>query len=236
MTWAFNQAVSGNDKLVLLALADNADADGSCFPSHAVLAKKASVSERTVQTVLGRLQEAGLIHWERRNSQATGYRSTNRYYLHIDGLTAESAVWPNGKSEEPNGKSDAPNGNLLQFEGNHQKEPSVKNHAQMSFDEFWNLYPRKVDKIGARRAWNKAIKTASVEVIMAGLRRYLASVAGKELTFVAHPSTWLNRERWNDDYGGQIARVGGKPKDPNAWMQDRELAPWQEKAREAGML
>lgn len=118
MTWAFAQKVGGNEKLVLLALADHADEEWSCYPGMETLAAKASVSVRTVQNVLARLEEAGYLTRERRHSQNTGYRTSNRYTL----LTANPALRPNGKIEEPNG-------NLFPLEREPSVEPSVNKRA-----------------------------------------------------------------------------------------------------------
>jgi len=118
MTWAFSQKVGGNDKLVLLALADHADENWSCFPGMETIAAKASVSVRTVQRVLERLESIGLVAHERRNSSTTGYRTSSRYTLLTDSL----AVWPNGQK-------DGPNGQLCQLESEPSVEPSVKERA-----------------------------------------------------------------------------------------------------------
>src|SRR3954451_15383342 len=51
----------GGDLLVLLALADQANSDGYCWPSVASLATKTRMSERNVQKVIRRLQSDGAI-------------------------------------------------------------------------------------------------------------------------------------------------------------------------------
>lgn len=68
------------------------------------------------------------------------------------------------------------------------------------FDRFWHAYPRRTAKPQARRAWERAVKRASVEVILAGAERYAAECAalGTEDRYVAHPATWLNNDRWDD--------------------------------------
>ena len=68
----------------------------------------------------------------------------------------------------------------------------------MSFDEFWQRYPRKEAKKAARKAWTKAVKVAPVYEIMAGLDRYIEKKpAWKDWM---HPATFLNGERWSDEY------------------------------------
>lgn len=64
------------------------------------------------------------------------------------------------------------------------------------FDEFWATYPRKTDKGNARKAWEKAVKKREPQAIIAAAAAYAASKP--EPKFTAHPSTWLNGERWDD--------------------------------------
>ena len=71
--------------------------------------------------------------------------------------------------------------------------------ADDSFDQFWQSYPRKVAKGTARKAWDKAVKTVDAQTIIDGGKRYAASMAGSEAKFIAHPTSWLNAERWSDE-------------------------------------
>lgn len=66
------------------------------------------------------------------------------------------------------------------------------------FDAFWTVYPSKVGKGAARRAWAKAVKAAGgFEAIIAGAERFAAD-PNREDAFTPHASTWLNAERWDD--------------------------------------
>jgi hypothetical protein len=97
------------------------------------------------------------------------------------------------------------------------------------FDDFWAAYPRKTGKPSARKAWARAIKTASPGVIMAGLERYRFK---PEVEFQPHPSTWLNDERWTTNEpppnvhpirpGVGAAQFGGRVK----WVKATERSPW----------
>lgn len=72
----------------------------------------------------------------------------------------------------------------------------------IEFDDFWSQYPRKVSKGTARKAWAKALKLASPDAIMAGLNNSIAfwEREATATTFIPHASTWLNGERWEDEY------------------------------------
>lgn len=69
------------------------------------------------------------------------------------------------------------------------------------FEQFWSLYPRKVGKGDARKKFSSAIRLAPLETIIAGVMRYRQEVSGRELRYIAHPSTWLHQERWEDEQG-----------------------------------
>lgn len=70
---------------------------------------------------------------------------------------------------------------------------------QDPFEVWWKFVPRKVAKAQARRAFAAALKrTGSLQVLIEGIRRFAATVAGTEDRFIAHPATWLNGDRWLD--------------------------------------
>lgn len=67
------------------------------------------------------------------------------------------------------------------------------------FDAWWELYPLKVGKGGARKAFVKAIQKASPQSIMAATAVYAQQRRGQDQKYTCHPQTWLNQERWSDD-------------------------------------
>ncbi len=70
-----------------------------------------------------------------------------------------------------------------------------------SFAAFWQLYPRRVAKKSGEKAWSRvATSPEAIEQIMAGLRAQLPQMITREKSFIPHASTWLNGERWKDDY------------------------------------
>jgi hypothetical protein len=70
--------------------------------------------------------------------------------------------------------------------------------ARRSFDAFWLIYPRRVGKPKALAAFLKALTRASADVILAGAQR-LRDDPNREPQFTPHPTTWLNRDGWEDD-------------------------------------
>ncbi|MEV4511358.1 helix-turn-helix domain-containing protein [Dactylosporangium sp. NPDC049525] len=77
MTWVWDfSPVGGTERLVLLAVADNAADDGSnAWPSLATLARKTRVDVRTVRRIIRRLEDGGHLLVE----VAAGPGGANRY-------------------------------------------------------------------------------------------------------------------------------------------------------------
>ncbi|MGI9489319.1 MAG: hypothetical protein ACR2RF_26215 [Geminicoccaceae bacterium] len=67
------------------------------------------------------------------------------------------------------------------------------------FDEFWAIAPRKRGKGAARKAYAKALTIADEDEILTGARRWRQESVGKDPSYICHPATWLNQERWEDE-------------------------------------
>jgi hypothetical protein len=74
MQLVWNITLPAPKKLVLLALADNANDEGDCYPSIATLIRKCSLSERAVQYAITELVEAGHVSRDVRSGRSTVYR------------------------------------------------------------------------------------------------------------------------------------------------------------------
>jgi hypothetical protein len=68
----------------------------------------------------------------------------------------------------------------------------------IDFEEFWQVYPRKVGKGQARVAFKTALRKATKDELVSAASTYAESVRSTEQNFIPHASTWLNGERWLD--------------------------------------
>lgn len=76
--------------------------------------------------------------------------------------------------------------------------------ARLWWDEFWALFPNKVGKADAVKAFDKARKRVDRQTMLAGLQRYVDKTDDRPW---CNPSTWLNQDRWADQ-PAQVARTG----------------------------
>jgi hypothetical protein len=71
-----------------------------------------------------------------------------------------------------------------------------------AFSKFWALYPRKVCKAAAEKAWKKLKVTDDLlALITQGLAKQCVSPGWTKDNgqFIPHPATWLNGKRWEDE-------------------------------------
>ncbi len=114
--------------------------------------------------------------------------------------------------------------------GADSKKPKGERINRSDFEQFWEKYPRKIGKKAARIKYQTVRKEVKHEAIMNGLERYNTEIRKKktEIQYIAHPSTWLNQWRRDDEFKGTIAvetvnqSVEVKPKEVKREMTDEE--------------
>jgi DNA-binding transcriptional ArsR family regulator len=72
--WAWAQPVEGTSKLVLLCLADHADAEGRCWPAVPRIAERCGISARTARRALQVLRAGGALEVDERPGRVPVYR------------------------------------------------------------------------------------------------------------------------------------------------------------------
>jgi hypothetical protein len=86
----------------------------------------------------------------------------------------------------------------------------INNSAiNISFDEFWNLYDKRVNKQKAEKKWN-SLSNRDRELAMEHLPSYIKATADKQ--YRKDPTTYLNNQSWNDEIitaQPQLKKVNG---------------------------
>lgn len=86
---------------------------------------------------------------------------------------------------------------------NVETETRSEKDSDAMFDDWYRDYPRKDAKGQARKAYRAALKKADPDTLARGRDLYIARIKadGTERRYIKLPSTWLNGECWDDDYG-----------------------------------
>ena len=176
---------------------------GMAFPAVASIADVCRIHKDTVWAVLRSLEERGMVVRIARTGASNVYRLTDpKAWTH----PSDSATGKEGAPEmegwgAPENKG-CPPPETEGHEGTPHKEiqrrtSTTRNEAE----SIYQAYPRKVGKLAALKAIEKALKVSDAAVILASVQRFAAQVKTErtEERFIPHPSTWFNAGRWMDE-------------------------------------
>lgn len=172
------------------------------------IAKANNTTEGKVKSGIEQLEKAGLLkrHYHLNSNGKRGIRAD--YEIYDFDTRIENSI---NKFSTPKNLSIEKywiykNNNITKKESdkkiNKQKDLfDCEKSKEDSFSEFWSLYPRKVSKKMAEKAYKNASKKYSPTIILDGLKKWLKKWQNDktEMNFIPHASTWLNGERFNDD-------------------------------------
>jgi len=192
MSWAFEQQVEPNAKLVLLALANRSNNEtGLCFPGQQLLGAECSMSDRTIRRHLKTLEAAGLVRRRPRMLGEGRGRTSDEYRLAFydqpDRMSACSG--PTGQTVRTNrtNQDDQPDkgDRVTVREPEENRKPVAA--APRKTDELWDtmlavcgIDPTTLTRT-ARGAVNKALKE---------LREIGATPSDLEAKAAAYRKTW----------------------------------------------
>ena len=170
-------------------------------------------SVRTVKSIFKKLGDMGLIESQKLSSNR--HNRVNYYTINSVKLAEISAICEAefeakrlAKLAKKGGKPcTADSANPAQSQGanpaqclREQEENNKENTTDIlsvSFDDFWNLYDKKVgDKEKIKTKWEK-LKDSEREAIMNHLPLYKKSQPNKK--YRKNPATYLNNKSWNDE-------------------------------------
>lgn len=72
------------------------------------------------------------------------------------------------------------------------------------FTRFWLAYPRRIAKGAARKAFAIALRKTALETMLAAVEAYKRNKPA--YADWAHASSWLNQERWLDEWEGETIK------------------------------
>lgn len=191
--WVLDLNISDRAVRLYAVLARYADSEThKAYPSRGTLAERLRCSKASVDRAAQELVDAGAMTKKQRHN------SSIIYTLQVSAPMTRGVV-----TGDEGGSALVMTGVLtgddltITTELEPLKQESL-NDSSESFDSFWAVYPRKQGKGKAKEAFMKAVKTAGLEAVMSGARRYASDPNLPDPKFVPLPTTWLNQERWDD--------------------------------------
>jgi hypothetical protein len=186
----------GRARLVLLSIADHQGELGA-WPSIETLANMVNSSPRSVQRDIQDLIELGELVVEFRSAPTYGPYKANRYFVNLPGVTdGVSEVTKTAsevtdlESEVTESASEVTAGGVLTL--NRTLKETLTKQADESFETFWNLYPKKVAKADALKAWKQVLKKKTADE-MIGITKAYSESKLPDMTYIPYPASWLNK-------------------------------------------
>jgi hypothetical protein len=197
--WVIDSPISDRAIRIYGILARYADNETlQAFPSRELLAKRSQCSAKSVDRALEELIGVGAVVKHHRKS-GNGYIS-NVYTLRRVGTQLspgrDTAVPRVGTQLSPGRDT------TVQLTRTTELEPSElepQNDIRSFFEDFWNVYPRKVGKTQARKAFAQAAVRQDPQRIVEAAYALRDDPNLPPKQFIPHASTWLNRDGWDDE-------------------------------------
>lgn len=190
-----------------------------------------------VRYSVGRKNFMEITNWEKHqriNRPSPGrYPRSSDQEAEIQDPLAESSL-SNHESSLPGAGEQGNRGTGEQ--GLNTCSPKASEHDR--FEEFWNTYPRRVGKQKAKAKFTAACKRASADEVIDGAQRLAADPNLPESQFIPHPTTWLERDGWEDEPLPDRARPSERdsPRTFDQIRHDQNLDLWSRVKAEEGEL
>ena len=192
--WVLDLDISNRALRLYAILMRYADKDThKAFPSRKTLAGRLRCSAASVDRASMELIDAGLLSKEQRHNNSLVYT------LHSSPVQTPIITHDDTLSS-PVMTAIVTGDDLTRTTKPEPIEQESLNDISHNFDQFWKLYPRKVGKGKARQAFEKALEKTDIDIILAGVEAYVYHEGYNDMEFIAHPTSWLNGERWDDEY------------------------------------
>ena len=81
----------------------------------------------------------------------------------------------------------------------HLKEKHLKETITQNFETFYKIYPRRMERKTALKAFQKALASATADEILEGATRFANDPNLPPKSFIPYPATWLNAGSWEDE-------------------------------------
>lgn len=187
-----DERLNATEKIILAEIDSLDNSEDGCWASNEYLAQFCQCSAWKISSAVSKLVKLGFLKVVSFDGRRRKIKSCLTFFKM---QTFENPKADEGKSKE------------IGISKGSKKVSITRRSADSDFSagfmEFWKLYPRKVAKPTAHRAWlktgaddSKALKDSIIADIR---RRVNGEWNDKDVQYIPHPSTYLNQRRWEDE-------------------------------------
>lgn len=159
-------------------------------------------SNVTIRRTISSLEKQDLLYTG--NFNKAGFDKTKWYtinYANLDGVSkriAQNEQTIGSKRANGVGQNEQTNTRDYTEITSETNNTSATKVTQEQFDQWWNLYDKKLDRKKAFSLFKSALKKNDFETIMNGTKDYLKTIKDKQ--YQKYPKTFLSQESYMNDY------------------------------------
>ena len=194
--------------------------DGYFYKTYKEWHEELRLSRYQIDKSISKLKELGLI--ETALKKANG-APTLHYKLNTDKLSTwiceklTNGIDENSQMElRKTDKSLTETTTEITTETNNNSATKV---TQEQFDQWWNLYDKKLDKKKAFSLFKSALKKHEFETIMNGTKNYLKTINDKQ--YQKYPKTFLSQESYMNDYQEETSNFNKKENNAEDFLEKK---------------
>lgn len=182
-----DKRLSALDKVILAEIDSLDNGERGCYASNQHIAEFCQCGETKVSTAISKLIDLNYL-----------------YVQHFDGRQRElkSRLSKFEKQTFKKCKADFQKVKESNTDNNTVINTDINNISN-EFEILWKLYPRKIGKPKALKAYTKARKKGvSFDDVKKGIENYNDEIKTKKTAteYIKHGATWFVGECWNDEY------------------------------------
>ncbi|MGV3110807.1 conserved phage C-terminal domain-containing protein [Staphylococcus pettenkoferi] len=179
-------------------------------------------SESTIKRTITSLEKQDLIFVG--NYNKAGFDRTKWYSINYETLN-KSVTRPSGQNDptmrskwtDGIGQNDPTNTRDYTETSSETNNNSATDVTRERFDQWWDLYDKKLDKKKAFSLFKSALKKHDFETIMNGTKAYKQTITNKQ--YQKYPKTFLSQESYMNDYSEEIPKTSEENENSNYLSQ-----------------
>lgn len=202
----YDNRLTDSEKLLFAEITSLSNKYGYCTASNGYFAKLYEVTKVTVSRRIANLKECGYLQVEIiREGNEIKQRKMYPLTEMIRPINTNDNTPINNSVNTPiitNVKENNTSINNTRMNITSINNNSATDVTQERFNEWWNLYNKKIDKKKAYSLFKSTLKKYDFETVMKGTREYLKTITDKQ--YQKYPKTFLGQESFLNNYEEEI--------------------------------
>ena len=204
----YDKDLSPNAKLLYGEITALCNEKGYCWAENKYFSELYGVSKKSISKWISSLSEKGYI--STKLTYKSGGKEIDKRYITIvhepmaedkSSIGMEEKFHTYGRNVQEPMEEKFTDNNTVNITSN-----NTINNISVEFETLWKMYPRKVGKEAALRAYKKARSDkkdpTTFEQVKQGIENYIRQIEAKhtDTQYIKHGSSWFNARAWKDDY------------------------------------